>query len=79
MSNKVVLDKTIEDALADIGYSGESVSGRFISLLLNDYNDYHRLCHSLDMLERVEDLLGADVCAVEGSNLLLRWRTEVNT
>jgi len=75
MSNKVVLDKTIEDALAGIGYSGESVSKRFVSLWLNAYNDYH----CLDMLERVEDLLGADVCAIEGSYAILRWRTEVNT
>ena len=74
MSNKVVLDKTIEDALADIGYSEESMSERLVSIGLNAY------CrHRFDMLEMIEDLLGADVCAIEGSYAILRWRTEVNT
>jgi hypothetical protein len=74
MSNKVVLDKTIEDALEGMGCSVVEASGRFILMEANGH-----CVIPLNELEGLEDLLGADVCNVSGERMLLRWRTEVNT
>jgi len=74
MSNKVVLDKTIEDALGRLGCSVVEVSGRFILIRGNGYRVV-----PFNELEGLEDLLGADVCTVLGDRMLFRWRTEVNT
>lgn len=75
MSNKVVLDKTIEDALECMGFSVAEVSGRFILIVANDY-----CVLDFNKLEGLEDMLGADICTLSsGSRIILRWRTEVNT